>query len=209
MNTRMVIAATLALRLTLRLSLRDRAGNEGVDEREVTGGLTAELYAPQPDIDHPGIMILTWKVGGIPLVPEAVRQRVVRLRKRGYGWLGIAKALNDDKVKPVRGGQKWYASTAKRVWQSAQYIAERERIAQAARQRRSGRSLYAACSASRIRSGGSARSGDEGLAGAVAAMGSGAGAGDSCVPAPAHKSQAAVPRSAVRRRSPPADARSP
>ena len=149
------------------------------------------------------------RVGGIPLVPEAVRQRVVRLRKRGYGWLGIAKALNDDKVKPVRGGQKWYASTAKRVWQSAQYIAERERIAQAARQRRSGRSLYAACSASRIRSGGSARSGDEGLAGAVAAMGSGAGAGDSCVPAPAHKSQAAVPRSAVRRRSPPADARSP
>ena len=133
----------------------------------------------------------------------------MRLRKRGYGWLGIAKALNDDKVKPVRGGQKWYASTAKRVWQSAQYIAERERIAQAARQRRSGRSLYAACSASRIRSGGSARSGDEGLAGAVAAMGSGAGAGDSCVPAPAHKSQAAVPRSAVRRRSPPADARSP
>jgi hypothetical protein len=57
---------------------------------------------------------------------------VVRLRKRGYGWFKIAKALNDDKVKPARGGQQWYASTTKRVWQSAQYIAERERIAQVA-----------------------------------------------------------------------------
>jgi len=72
------------------------------------------------------------RVGGIPLVPEDVRQRVVRLRKRGYGWFKIAKALNEDKVKPARGGQRWYASTAKRVWQSAQYIAERERIGQAA-----------------------------------------------------------------------------
>jgi DNA invertase Pin-like site-specific DNA recombinase len=69
------------------------------------------------------------RVGGQTLVSDEVRARVVRLRKRGYGWLKIAKTLKAEGHKPGRGGKQFYASTAKRIWQSAQYIAEREKIA--------------------------------------------------------------------------------
>lgn len=72
------------------------------------------------------------RVGREPLVPEAVRARIVRLRKRGVGWFKIAETLNADGVPTSRGGSKWFPSTVKKVWQSAQYIAERERIARAA-----------------------------------------------------------------------------
>jgi len=65
------------------------------------------------------------RLGRVPVLSDDVRQRVVRLRKRGLGWWRIAKALNEANVTPGRGGKQWYASTAKRVWQSASYIAER------------------------------------------------------------------------------------
>lgn len=72
------------------------------------------------------------RVGREPGVPEAVRARIVKLRKRGAGWFKIADKLNSDNVPTSRGGSKWYPSTVKKVWQSAQYIAERKRIARAA-----------------------------------------------------------------------------
>jgi DNA invertase Pin-like site-specific DNA recombinase len=42
-----------------------------------------------------------------------VRARLRRLRTKGWSYQRIAEHLNEQGVKPARGGERWYPSTVK------------------------------------------------------------------------------------------------
>jgi hypothetical protein len=48
-------------------------------------------------------------------VPEQVRERVIRLRRRGLSWAQIAAQLNAWRTPTGQGGVRWYPSTARKL----------------------------------------------------------------------------------------------
>ena len=48
-------------------------------------------------------------------LPDPIRKRIARMRKRGLTLRAIADALNDEGVPTAQGGAKWYASTVRKV----------------------------------------------------------------------------------------------
>jgi DNA invertase Pin-like site-specific DNA recombinase len=52
-------------------------------------------------------------------LPEPVRQRIRRLRKKGMSLAAIAAELNLDAVPTAQGGRRWYPSTIKAVLAAA------------------------------------------------------------------------------------------
>jgi DNA invertase Pin-like site-specific DNA recombinase len=57
-------------------------------------------------------------IGRAPTLPDTVRDRIVRLRRRGASWPQIATALETDDVPTAQGG-KWRASTVRKVFMTA------------------------------------------------------------------------------------------
>ena len=55
------------------------------------------------------------KLGRPRQLPDAIRRRIVRMRKRGLALRAIADALNSEGVPTAHGGAKWYASTVQKV----------------------------------------------------------------------------------------------
>jgi DNA invertase Pin-like site-specific DNA recombinase len=55
------------------------------------------------------------KLGRPRQLPEPIRRRIVKMRKRGLTFRAIADTLNDESVPTAQGGLKWYASTVRKV----------------------------------------------------------------------------------------------
>lgn len=55
------------------------------------------------------------RLGRPPSLPDHVRRRIRRERKRGKSFAAIARALNEDGVPTAQGGRRWYASTVSAV----------------------------------------------------------------------------------------------
>jgi DNA invertase Pin-like site-specific DNA recombinase len=55
------------------------------------------------------------RLGRPPSLPEEVRRRIRRERKRQKSFAAIAQALNDDCVPTAQGGRRWYPSTVSAV----------------------------------------------------------------------------------------------
>jgi DNA invertase Pin-like site-specific DNA recombinase len=54
-------------------------------------------------------------LGPLPLVDEAVKERITIERNAGLSYKSIADNLNKDEVPTVLGGKSWYASTVRNV----------------------------------------------------------------------------------------------
>jgi len=59
------------------------------------------------------------RLGRPPAVPEPVRKRIARERKRDRSYASIADRLNRDQVPTAHGGARWWPSTVRAVLQSA------------------------------------------------------------------------------------------
>jgi DNA invertase Pin-like site-specific DNA recombinase len=49
------------------------------------------------------------------VLPDQVRRRITRMRRRGLSLRAIADALNQEGVLTAQGGAKWYASTVRKI----------------------------------------------------------------------------------------------
>ena len=57
------------------------------------------------------------RLGGPVSIESNVAARIVALKAEGKGLRAIAEALNQEGIKPARGGSQWYASTVRVVLQ--------------------------------------------------------------------------------------------
>ncbi len=57
------------------------------------------------------------RLGGPVTIGNDVAARIVALKSEGKGLRAIAEALNQEGIKPARGGSQWYASTVRVVLQ--------------------------------------------------------------------------------------------
>ena len=60
-------------------------------------------------------------VWGVNIGPKSpldvtIRQRIYDERKAGVSYGNIAKGLNNDAIKPTRGGDEWYAATVRHIF---------------------------------------------------------------------------------------------
>jgi DNA invertase Pin-like site-specific DNA recombinase len=55
------------------------------------------------------------KLGRPRVLPDEVRRRIRRERKRGRSYGAIADRLNEDGVPTAHGGQRWWPSTVRAV----------------------------------------------------------------------------------------------
>jgi DNA invertase Pin-like site-specific DNA recombinase len=55
-------------------------------------------------------------LGPLPLIDEAVIDRIERERNLGLSYKNIADNLNRDAIPTVLGGEKWYASTIRKAY---------------------------------------------------------------------------------------------
>jgi DNA invertase Pin-like site-specific DNA recombinase len=53
-------------------------------------------------------------------VPERLRRRIVRMKRRGLSLVKIADKLNAENVPTARGGARWYPSTVDKVLKSVE-----------------------------------------------------------------------------------------
>jgi DNA invertase Pin-like site-specific DNA recombinase len=80
-------------------------------ERKVIGQRTREALAAKKAQGA--------KLGRPRQLPDSIRKRIARMRKRGMTLRAIANALNEEGVPTAQGGAKWYASTVHKVFTSA------------------------------------------------------------------------------------------
>ena len=57
------------------------------------------------------------RLGGPVSIESNVAARIVALKAEGKGLRAIAETLNQEGIKPARGGAQWYASTVRVVLQ--------------------------------------------------------------------------------------------
>jgi DNA invertase Pin-like site-specific DNA recombinase len=59
------------------------------------------------------------RLGRPPILPPALRERIVDERAKGLSLARIAEMLNAEQVPTAQGGERWYASTVRAVLASA------------------------------------------------------------------------------------------
>ena len=55
-----------------------------------------------------------------PMNRSEIREYILHMVARAYGWSDIADRLNNAKVPTLSGGSNWYASTVKSIYEKAE-----------------------------------------------------------------------------------------
>jgi DNA invertase Pin-like site-specific DNA recombinase len=55
------------------------------------------------------------RLGRPPVLPDQLRRRIVRMRRKGLTYRMIAEKLNDEGVPTAHGGARWHAETVRKI----------------------------------------------------------------------------------------------